>query len=357
MPYYRRLERIMSISSLDETPPQPDYGAAYAELRRSVVAAGLLKRRYDYYVALTFFCFGLLVAGIALPFFLPVSFGWSALASIVIGFAMVQIGLIGHDSGHLEIFRSTKKNWLLGQMCWSVLTGISFWYWNDRHNRHHGHTNDMDQDPDIQGGGPFAVAFTEEEATARSGWRRVLVKYQVVFVLLGLMLYTFAFRAEGWLFAIRKLKGTRRPFEITLLALNIVLWLAFIIVLGWRGLGIFLVANVVGSVYFVATISPNHNGMPMWARNTKPSFLERQVLSSRDLTSNCVWDFLYGGLNYQIEHHLFPTIPRVNLKRAQAIIQPFCEARGLSYTISDPLTVYWEVFLELRRVGNAAIEI
>ncbi|MGZ3615963.1 MAG: fatty acid desaturase, partial [Ktedonobacteraceae bacterium] len=89
----------------------------------------------------------------------------------------------------------------------------------------------------------------------------------------------------------------------------------------------------------------------------KPSFLERQVLSSRDLTSHPVWDFLYGGLNYQIEHHLFPTIPRVNLKRAQTIIQPFCEAHGLAYTISDPLTVYWEVFLELRRVGSAAIEI
>ena len=80
--------------------------------------------------------------------------------------------------------------------------------------------------------------------------------------------------------------------------------------------GIFLVGNVVGSVYFVAAISPNHNGMPMWTSGIKLSFLERQVLSSRDLTSHPVWDFLYGGLNYQIEHHLFPTIPRVNLKHA-----------------------------------------
>jgi len=347
----------MSISSLDQTTAQQDYGVAYAELRRTIIAAGLLERRYGFYIAHTSFCFVLLLIGVALPFVLPASFVWSAIASIVIGFAMVQIGLIGHDAGHLEIFGSTKKNWLLGQLCWSVLTGISFWYWNDRHNRHHGHTNDMEKDPDLQGGGPFAIAFTEEEATARHGWRRVFVKYQVVFVLLGWMLYTFAFRAEGWLFAIRKLKGTRRLFEITLLALNIVLWLAFIKVLGWQGFGIFLAANIVGSVYFVATISPNHNGMPMWAMGIKLSFLERQVLSSRDLTSHPVWDFLYGGLNYQIEHHLFPTIPRVNLKRAQAIIQPFCEAHSLSYTISEPLTVYWEVFLELRRVGNAAIEI
>ena len=347
----------MSISSLDETTAQPDYGVAYAELRRTVIAAGLLKRRYGYYLALTCFCFALLLVGIALPFLLPSSFGWSAIASIFIGFAMLQVGLIGHDAGHLEIFRGARKNWLLGQLCWSITTGVGFWYWNDRHNRHHGHTNDMDQDPDIQGGGPFAVAFTEEEAAARHGWKRVLVKYQVVLVLLGLMLYTFAFRAESWLFAIQKLQSTRRLLEITLLTLNIVLWLIFIILLGWRGFGIFLASNVVGSVYFVATISPNHNGMPVWARGVKLSFLERQVLSSRDLTSHPVWDFLYGGLNYQIEHHLFPTIPRVNLKRAQAIIQPFCEAHGLPYKVTDPLTAYRQVYSVLRRAGNIAIEI
>ena len=347
----------MSISSLDHTAAKPDYGAAYAELRRIVIASGLLKRRYGYYLAHTSICFGLLSVGVALPFVLPASLVWSAIASIVIGFAMVQVGLIGHDAGHLEIFRGTTKNWLLGQLCWSISTGVSFWYWNDRHNRHHGHPNDMDKDPDIQGGGPFAVAFAEEEAAARHGWRRTLIKYQVVLVLLGLLLYTFAFRAEGWLFTIRKLKSARRLLEITLLTLSIVLWLTFIIVLGWRGFGIFFASNVVGSVYFVATIAPNHNGMPVWVGDVKLSFLERQVLSSRDLTSHPVLDFLYGGLNYQIEHHLFPTIPRVNLKRAQAIIQPFCEAHGLSYEVTDPLTAYWQVYSVLRRAGNVAIEI
>jgi fatty acid desaturase len=347
----------MSISSLDQTVAQPDYGAAYTELRRTVIAAGLLKRRYGYYLVRTSFCFLLFIFGVALPFLFPATLVWSAIASIVIGFAMVQVALIGHDAGHLEIFRKTTKNWLLGQLCWSISTGISFWYWNDRHNRHHGHTNELEKDPDIQGGGPLALAFTEEEAAARHGWRRALVKYQVVLVLLSLLLYTFAFRAEGWLFAIRNLKSTRRLLEITLLTLSIALWLMFIIVLGWRGFGIFFASNVVGSIYFVATIAPNHNGMPVWARGVKLSFLERQVLSSRDLTSHPVWDFLYGGLNYQIEHHLFPTIPRVNLKRAQAIIQPFCEAHGLSYEVTDPLTAYCQVYSLLRRAGNVAIEI
>ena|SRR6266487_1800679 len=351
------MERVMSLSSLDKTAAQPDYRAAYVELRRTVIAAGLLKRQYGYYLAHISSCFALLMVSVALSFLLPATFGWSAIESVALGFALVQIGLIGHDAGHLEIFRETKKNWLLGQLCWSISTGISFWYWNDRHNRHHGHTNDMDEDPDIRGGGPLAVAFTEEEAVSRQGWRHALVKYQVVLVLLSLLLYTFAFRAEGWLFTIRKLRSARRLHEITLLTLNIGLWITFIIILGWRGFGIFFATNVVASIYFVAIIAPNHNGMPVWTRNVKLSFLERQVLSSRDLTSHPVWDYLFGGLNYQIEHHLFPTIPRVNLKRAQTIIKPFCETYGLAYEVTDPFTAYQQVYSELRRIGSAAIEI
>ena len=347
----------MSLSNLDQTAAPPDYSTLYAELRRMVIAAGLLERRYAYYLARTSFCFLLLLICIALPFVLPASFGWSAIVSIALGFTMVQIALIGHDAGHLEIFRKTTKNWLLGQLCWSITTGVSFWYWNDRHNRHHGHTNDLNEDPDIRGGGPLAVAFTDDEAASRHGWRRAMIKYQVILVALGMLLYTFAFRAEGWLFALRSLRSTRRVLEIIFLTLNIVLWIIFINVLGWRGLGIFLASNVVGSFYFVALISPNHNGMPVWTRGIKLSFLERQVLSSRNLTSHPAWDFLYGGLNYQIEHHLFPTLPRANLKRAQALIQPFCEVHGLSYEVLNPLKAYWRVYLELRRVGSAAIEI
>jgi fatty acid desaturase len=94
--------------------------------------------------------------------------------------------------------------------------------------------------------------------------------------------------------------------------------------------------------------------MPVWTRGRPLSFLERQVLSSRNVTAHPVWDFLYGGLNYQIEHHLFPTMPRANLGRARALVRPFCARHGLGYEELDPLSAYWAVVTELRRVGRAA---
>jgi len=80
---------------------------------------------------------------------------------------------------------------------------------------------------------------------------------------------------------------------------------------------------VVG-IYLGCTFAPNHKGMPVLPADLRVDFLRRQVLMSRNIISNRLTTFAMGGLNYQIEHHLFPSMPRPNLRRAQRIIKPFC---------------------------------
>jgi fatty acid desaturase len=167
-------------------------------------------------------------------------------------------------------------------------------------------------------------------------------------------LFAFAFRVEGTLFAWRRLRGTRRAVELALLTANAALWLAAFHALGWWGLALFLLSQVVASVYLAAIIAPNHKGMPVWARGVRLSFLERQVLSSRNVSPHPVWDYLFGGLNYQVEHHLFPTMPRVHLRRARAIVRPFCQARGLEYTEVGPLASYRMVYAALSGLRRSA---
>jgi fatty acid desaturase len=158
------------------------------------------------------------------------------------------------------------------------------------------------------------------------------MRHQTALIPVVVALLAFAFRVEGTLFAWRRLRGARRAIELGLLAANAVLWLVALHALGWWGLALLLISQVVAGVYLAAIIAPNHKGMPVWASGRRLSFLERQVLSSRNVRPNLVWDFAFGGLNYQIEHHLFPSMPRVNLGRARAIVRPFCAARGLEYT-------------------------
>jgi fatty acid desaturase len=331
-----------------------DLEADYAALRHAVVGGGLLDRAYGYYALRGGTCLAMLAVAAALSLLLAPGPGWLAVCAILLAFAVVQVALIGHDAGHQAVLRRARANWALGLLCWSLVAGVGFWYWNDRHNRHHGHTNDADEDPDLRGEGLLAVAYTERDGASRHGWRRLAVRYQTLLVPVVVALLAIAFRVEGTLFAWRRLRGRRRLVELGLLAANAALWLAAIRELGWWGAALFLASQVVAGVYLAAIIAPNHKGMPVWAAGARLSFLQRQVLSSRNVAPHPVGDFVFGGLNYQIEHHLFPTMPRVNLGRARAIVRPFCESRGLEYTEVGPLTSYRMVYAALSGLRRSA---
>lgn len=338
------------------SPTRPPV-TAYAELRRMVVAAGLLERAYGYYFGVGLRTYALFALGLGLAWALPPTLVGTSVASLVLGFALVQLGLLGHDAGHMGVFRSARWNWVLGEICWSLTLGVGFWNWRDRHNAHHAHTNETAGDPEIRG--MALVAFTEEDAQSRQGWQRRAVGYQGTLAPILLLLTSLAalvLRVDGWLYAVRRVRGTRRWVEVGLLALNLAAWAFVILQLGGHWLAVFIGSQLVAGLYLSLVAAPNHKGMPVWTRGVQLSFIERQVLSSRNLLPHPVTDFVYGGLNYQIEHHLFPTLPRVHLGRARAIIQPFCEAHGLAYEEVSPLASYQAVYAELHRVARSVRE-
>jgi fatty acid desaturase len=329
-----------------------DAQGAYGELRRVVIRAGLLERAYAYYLGRASLSFLLFAAGISLPFLLAPSAPALIVSGLAIGFGSVQVALIGHDAGHLAVFSRAKANFALGSVCWSVSLGISFCYWQDRHNRHHTNTNDASADPDLQWAG--LVAYSEVVTTARPNRSAWLTRYQAVLGPLYTLFLPFAFRVEGWRYTLAHLTGARRGLEVSLMIFSTVAWLLPVAALGWWWLVVFLLSQSLAGLYLALAIAPNHKGMPMWPPGTSLSFLERQVLSSRNVTPNPVWDFVFGGLNYQVEHHLFPTMPRVNFSRARRLVIPFCAAHGLHYEEMGAFASYRLVVAELRRVGRAA---
>jgi fatty acid desaturase len=323
----------------------------YGELRRAVVGAGLLERAYAYYLWRTALSFAVLATGILLPFLLAPSGPALVVSALAIGFGSVQVALIGHDAGHLAVFDGASANRALGSACWSLSLGISFRYWQDRHNRHHTSTNDAAADPDLQWAG--LVAYSEVVASARPNRSTWLTRYQAILGPLYTLFLPFAFRYEGWQFTRRHLRGIGQTIEMGLMAISGVAWLLPTVYLGWWWLAVFLVSQTIAGLYLALAIAPNHKGMPMWPAGTSLTFLERQVLSSRNVAPNRVWDFVFGGLNYQVEHHLFPTMPRVNFGKARRLVKPFCTAQGLPYTEMGAFASYRLVISELRRVARS----
>ena len=105
-------------------------------------------------------------------------------------------------------------------------------------------------------------------------------------------------------------------------------------------------------LYLGCSFAPNHKGMPTLTDAEELDFLRRQVLTSRNVTGSRPVDWLLGGLNYQIEHHLFPNMPRPNLRHAQPLVRAFCAHHGLPYVEASLFGSYAQAIRHLHAVGT-----
>jgi fatty acid desaturase len=118
-----------------------------------------------------------------------------------------------------------------------------------------------------------------------------------------------------------------------------------------RWLPIFLLSQLIAGVYMASVFAPNHKGMPL-IRGRRPSFLEQQVITSRNVHGGPLVDIMFGGLNYQIEHHLFPTIARDRLPELRQIVRPFCQDLGLPYEEMGVIPSYRLLLQQLEAIGR-----
>ncbi len=233
-----------------------------------------------------------------------------------------QLGFVGHDAGHRQIFRRRWANDLVGLLHANLLVGISFGWWVPKHNAHHTNPNDEDLDPDI---GIAALAFTAAQASGKRGLARVIARSQAV-LFFPLLLLEAGHLHVASITSVLKGRGRANLVEGLLLLAHAVL---YVTVLLWvltplQAVAFALVQQGLFGLYLGCSFAPNHKGMPTLTQADQLDFLRRQVLTSRNVRGSRLVDFLLGGLNYQIEHHLFPNMPRPNLRHAQPLVREFC---------------------------------
>jgi fatty acid desaturase len=325
-------------------------GSDYADLMRRVKAAGLLERRRGYYLTKIAVTGGLLTAGWA-GFVLLGESWWQLAVAAFLAVVFTQIGFIGHDAGHRQIFRSKRANDLVGLVHGNLAIGLSYSWWVDKHNRHHAHPNQEDKDPDID---LHALAFTAGQAGAKRGRvTRFITRHQryLFFPLLLLEavdLHVSSVQALGR-------RGMRnRWWEALMLGVHAAGYLTVVlVVLSPVKAAVFIVVQqALFGLYLGCSFAPNHKGMPMLDADDQTDFLRRQVLTSRNVHGGRLVDFALGGLNYQIEHHLFPSMPRPNLRRSQALVRAFCQQHHISYCETSLLRSYAQALRHLHEVGR-----
>jgi fatty acid desaturase len=328
----------------------PRRGSDYADLMRRIRTAGLLDRRYRYYLTKIAVTGALLAAGWT-GFVLLGDSWWQLAVAAFLAFVFTQIGFIGHDAGHRQIFRSKRANHLVGLLHGNLAIGLSYGWWVDKHNRHHAHPNQEDKDPDIDIG---ALAFTAGQARAKRGRvTRFIARHQryLFFPLLlleAVQLHVSSMRAVAG----RGLPN--RAWEALFLGLHATGYLAVVLLVlsPVKALVFVVVQQALFGLYLGCSFAPNHKGMPMLAADDQTDFLRRQVLTSRNVRGSWLVDFALGGLNYQIEHHLFPSMPRPNLRRSRPLVRAFCHQHNLPYCETTLLRSYGQAVRHLHEVGR-----
>jgi fatty acid desaturase len=225
----------------------------------------------------------------------------------------------------------------------NLVIGMSYGYWMDKHTKHHANPNHDDLDPDV---GPGVLVWSREAARGKG----FLTRYQAWFFFPLLTLLGLSLKRES-IRALRNGTVKRRGLEAGLLAAHLVFYAgALLLVLSpLQALAFFVVHQALFGVYLGLTFAPNHKGMPH--PDGTEDFFRKQVLTSRNVRGSRFVDAALGGLNYQIEHHLFPAMPTPNLRKAQPVVQAYCAEIGVSYEVTGLLDSYGQALRHLHEVG------
>lgn len=262
----------------------------------------------------------------------------------------VQVGYLGHDAGHQQIFRKSWKNDVLGLINGFSL-GSSYSWWVDTHNRHHGKPNQISFDPAIE---YSLIAFSKEEAAQKTGFARMMVQLQAIFFFPMLMLYPVSMRLDSFRYVIRNKYRYRAIEAATLVAYFPLYFLLLYFAMGlWQAILFAVIHQSLFGLYLSSVFVPNHVGMPVLSPDANTDFVTHQVLTSRNIKGPRIVDYLFGGLNYQIEHHLFPRMPRNRLRRASRIVQQFLQERSMDYCQSGIFQSYKAVVSYLHQIGKS----
>ena len=327
---------------------------SFTAIARQVREANLLRRSGWFYLALGA---GLLLAlGGAITGFILFGASWyQLLIAAALGIIFTQIAFIAHEASHRQVMTSGPANDRLGRLLIVLGVGMSYQWWMTKHTRHHANPNTIGKDPDIE---VDVIAFTPETAAEQKGFLAFITRRQgwLFYPLMLLEGANLHFHSVRSLVQRRQVKG--RWFELSMIALRFAIYFGvifWVLPLGMAFAFIGVQLAVFG-FYMGTAFAVNHTGMPIIPAGAKLDFFTKQVRTSRNISGGWWASALLGGLNYQVEHHLFPNMARPQLAKARLMVREHCRINSVPYTEMSLARAHASVVRHMHQVGLAATD-
>ena len=318
-------------------------------LDKQVALAGLMKRDYSFYILNGIF----LLLWFFLSLFLVTVWDYFLLQLIncfFLWFIRLQAGLFAHDLSHQQVFKSKKINSFSASCMWSTCCWLGAWYWENKHNSHHKNTNQIGQDPDLT----IPFAFDRKQLWESTYFfKKFILPYQhiIFFVALPFTFFSTFFYSALWL--IKEYKNKKALFELFIIVMSFWFYSFFIFsYLSWYNALILLIGHLlVSGMYMGISFSPNHYGVPIIDEGDEYQRVY-QIITSRNIKGKSITSFFLWGLNYQIEHHLYPTMPRSRYEKANSMVKEFCREHKIQYHQVGFFKSFAEIFTALKKVAK-----
>lgn len=329
----------------------------YAELIKQANQKGLLKKVPAFYVKrFIFFCIASLTVWTSIAMLVLTGNYWLLFAVVPLvilqGVLVAQFAFIAHEASHRQVFNNNKWNDMSGLVVANLFAGLSYGFWLKKHNKHHQKPNQIGEDPDIN---LRVLAFTPENRDSKPAIERFFTKRQGYLFPVLLLFTGFDLLLDSFLSLARpsKFHPHRRWIEFAMIVVRQALPILFFFLLFHPLIAapLWMIFMCSSGFFLGAAFAPNHKGMPLVPKDSTASFFHRQVLTSRNIKPSWFKDNFMGGLNYQVEHHLFPSMPRVHLKEAHELVLAHCEKHDIQLTEVGWFESFGMIISYLNKVG------
>jgi len=268
-------------------------------------------------------------------------------AVILLTTAQIQAGWAQHDFGHLSVFKDRKMDTLVHHFTIGVLKGASSSWWKTRHNRHHAKTNILHKDPDIHNYPLFL--FGENMAKLQLGWGATQFQHYYWWFAGPPVVTTLLFPFQVIRHIIRK-RAWDDGLSVTLFFVR---WgVMFVPLMGYWNTGLLYVfVRFLESHWFTWVTSMNH--LPMEIDEEKNhDWVTLHLVSTQNVEHTWFNDWFSGHLNFQIEHHLFPTMPRHNYAKVQPRVKALCDKYGIKMRVMSLWVAFANIYQALSKAAH-----
>ena len=330
----------------------------FSQVLNLVREAGYLKKKPSFYiirlVVISVIASALWTGAGFLAWAATINGWWMVLAFAIVallGVMSAQYGFIAHEAAHRQNFRTNKLNDWTGLILANLFAGLSYGFWLKKHNKHHQRPNQIGEDPDIA---IRVLSFTTESKMSKKGIERWFSDRQGYLFPMLLLFTGFDLLLDS----VAGMGRKDRSIGIRVLEFSLMLirqfapYVVLAIMFGpFWAMAMWFVMMMSFGFFMGAAFAPNHKGMPLVEKDSSLDFFSRQVLTSRNIKGSWLKDNLMGGLNYQVEHHLFPSMARPYLRKTHQIVSEYCRQNDVTLVEMNLLASYKTIMQHLNKVG------